>query len=163
YSNTEGPKAASYHPIHGRIFVVTKAANQHAAEEAALKNCNEDTASKGGSGSCFLYAVGNRVVLPLRLKEPLTAPIAAAATPPAPASLQELLAARLASAEPGQPLKVHEDDTRNYEAALSHKALAAAPQNAGSWRAAERPTTDNAEASVRESCQIFYGQTYALL
>jgi class 3 adenylate cyclase len=73
YSAAPGPKAASFHPVRGRMFIVTQAASQHAAEEQALKACNDDTASKGFRGLCFLYAVDNHVVLPLRLRYPLTA------------------------------------------------------------------------------------------
>jgi len=73
YPTASGPKAAAYHPIYGRMFIVTQAASQEAAEEQALKACNDDTVSKGLWGPCFLYAVGNRVVLPLRLTDPLSA------------------------------------------------------------------------------------------
>ena len=73
YSASPGPKAISLHPVRTRIFVVTKGSSQRAAEEESLKQCNDDTAGKGFHGPCFLYAVDNRVVLPLRLKEPLTA------------------------------------------------------------------------------------------
>ena len=72
YPNLGAPKAASFHPIRNRLFVITKAASQRAAEEEALKVCNDDNASKGLRGPCFVYAINNRVVLPLRLKEPLT-------------------------------------------------------------------------------------------
>jgi class 3 adenylate cyclase len=72
YPMAPSPKAASYHPIRSRLFVITNAGAQRAAEEGALKACNDDTALKKFSGPCFLYAVGNRVVLPLRLTEPLT-------------------------------------------------------------------------------------------
>jgi hypothetical protein len=72
YSNFAGPKAASYHPERGRLFINTGGDSQRAVEEAALKACNDDTTLKKLSRGCFLYAVGNRVVLPLRLTEPLT-------------------------------------------------------------------------------------------
>ena len=72
YVAAAGPKAAALHPMRSRLFIVTEAASQHAAEETALKTCNDDTASKALKGPCLLYAVDNRVVLPLRLNEPLT-------------------------------------------------------------------------------------------
>ena len=72
YSASPGPKAASFHPVRTRMFIVTQAASQHTAEEQALKACNDDTASKGFGGLCFLYAVDIHVVLPLRLTSPLT-------------------------------------------------------------------------------------------
>ena len=55
-----------------RLFIVTTVADQHAAEADALRVCNEDTAAKKLKGLCFLYAVQNRVVLPLRLTVPFT-------------------------------------------------------------------------------------------
>jgi class 3 adenylate cyclase len=72
YSGHVAPKAASYHPMRTRLFIVTSAAEQHVAEVEALKACNDDTATRKLRGPCFLYAVGDRVVLPLRLREPLT-------------------------------------------------------------------------------------------
>ena len=66
------PKAAAYHPSGGRVFTSNGAATQRAAEEAALEVCNRDPSRKGADGRCFLYAVGERVVLPLRLRNPLT-------------------------------------------------------------------------------------------
>jgi hypothetical protein len=92
YGSAAVPKAMALHPIQSRIFVVAQAANQHAAEEEALRKCNEDPVRKGAGGPCFLYAVDNHVVLPLRLKEPLTAAgttaaaaVPSVAPPPAPA------------------------------------------------------------------------------
>jgi class 3 adenylate cyclase len=70
YRAATAPKAVAYHPNHVRVFVVTNAANQRAAGEQALKTCNDDTARNKLRGPCFLYAVDNRVVLPLRLTEP---------------------------------------------------------------------------------------------
>ena len=85
YGTAASPKAVALHPVNDRIFVVTQATNQHGAEEEALRKCNEDPVRKGAGGPCFLYAADSRVVLPLRLKEPLTAPgITAAAVPVAP-------------------------------------------------------------------------------
>ena len=73
YSAVAGPKAASYHPQGGRIFIITKGNNQHEIEEEVLKICNDDSIVRKYSQPCFLYSVGDRVVLPLRLTEPLTA------------------------------------------------------------------------------------------
>jgi hypothetical protein len=53
------------------MFTVSGAASQRAAEEEALKACNNDPTRNVADGSCFLYAVGDQVVLP-RLREPLT-------------------------------------------------------------------------------------------
>ncbi len=73
YRDAPGPKAAAFHPS-GRIFIVTKAESQHAAEERALGECNAEPLRNGSSGPCFLYAAGDQVILPERR----TAPAAAA-------------------------------------------------------------------------------------
>jgi hypothetical protein len=65
-------KAAALHPW-GRLFLVTGAQSQRAAEEGALATCNADPDRAGRDGSCLLYAIGNQVVLPKRLSAPLTA------------------------------------------------------------------------------------------
>jgi class 3 adenylate cyclase len=76
YRDAPGPKAAAFHPS-GRIFTVTKAENQRAAEERALGECNAEPVRNGSSGPCFLYAAGDQVILPERRSAPT------AAAPPA--------------------------------------------------------------------------------
>ena len=76
YREAPGPKAAAFHPS-GRIFTVTKAANQRAAEERALGECNAEPVRNVSSGPCFLYAAGDQVILPERRSAP------APAAPPA--------------------------------------------------------------------------------
>src|SRR5205085_2594897 len=41
YGGAPGPKAVSFHPVRSRVFIVTKAASQHAAEADSLKACND--------------------------------------------------------------------------------------------------------------------------
>jgi hypothetical protein len=72
YRSAPDPKAAAYHPGGGRMFTVSGATSQRAAEEEALKACNNDPTRNTADGSCLLYAVGDQVVLPRRLREPLT-------------------------------------------------------------------------------------------
>jgi class 3 adenylate cyclase len=72
YRDAPGPKAAAFHPS-GRIFVVTKAESQHAAEERALGECNAEPVRNGSSGPCFLYAAGDQVILPERRSAPAAA------------------------------------------------------------------------------------------
>jgi class 3 adenylate cyclase len=71
YAAVTGPKAAALH-VRGVFIVVTSAVTQRGAEFQALKACNEDPASRRADGHCYLYAVGNSVVLPQRANAPLT-------------------------------------------------------------------------------------------
>jgi hypothetical protein len=74
YRSAVGPKAAALHPTGGRFFTVNGAASERAAEEAALRNCNNDPERKGKDGPCFLYAAGNDVMLERRLTQPAAPP-----------------------------------------------------------------------------------------
>jgi class 3 adenylate cyclase len=159
YRSAPAPKAAAFTPVGGRVFTVLGATNQHLAEEDALAACNADPAPKGENGPCFLYAVGDRVVLPLRLTGPLTEPPAIPASP----SLREALSARLASAVPDLNEKLRENRARDYETAHAHKAQAASLDPPGMWRSAMRPTADDAETAALELCQVFFGQPCVLL
>jgi class 3 adenylate cyclase len=159
YRATPAPKAAAFTPVGGRVFIANGAASQRAAEEEALKICDADPTRKGENGSCFLYAVGDRVVLPLRLSAPLTALSATTVS----ISLREALSARLAAAVPGLTEKVREERARGYEAAHGHKAEAASPETPGTWRAAMRPTIEEAETAALEQCQVFFGKPCVLL
>lgn len=71
YRSAPGPKAVAFHPTGGRIFTVNGAASEHAAEESVLRTCDNDPERGGKDGPCFLYAVGNDVVLWRRLTEPV--------------------------------------------------------------------------------------------
>jgi hypothetical protein len=72
YASAPDFKAAAYHPGGISTHVATKAADQRTAELEALKACNADLKRSRSPGPCFLYAVGNRVVLPLRLQDAMT-------------------------------------------------------------------------------------------
>jgi hypothetical protein len=158
YRSAPAPKAAAFTPVGGRVFTTVGAASQRAAEEESLKACDADPLRKGESGLCFLYAVGDRVVLPLRLSAPLTALSAAPVS-----SLRETLSARLAAAVPNLVEKAREERARGYEAARGHKAEAASPEAPGTWRAAMRPTVEDAETAALEQCQVFFGKPCVLL
>jgi class 3 adenylate cyclase len=72
YGSVTGPKAAALHS-RGVVFrVITSAATQRGAEVQALRACNDQVASRKTDGPCYLYAVGDDVVLPQRLTAPLT-------------------------------------------------------------------------------------------
>jgi len=73
YRSAPAFKAAAHHPGGLNMFIVTNATDQRAAEIEALQLCNDDLKDAPTNASCFLYAVGDRVVLPLRLKGPMTA------------------------------------------------------------------------------------------
>jgi class 3 adenylate cyclase len=159
YRSAPAPKAAAFTPVGGRVFTAVGAASQRAAEEESLKACDADLLRKGENGLCFLYAVGDRVVLPLRLSAPLTA----ASTPSATASLRDSLAERLAAAVPNLAEKAREERARGYEAARGHKAETASPEAPGTWRTAARPSVEDAEIAALEQCQVFFGKPCVLL
>jgi hypothetical protein len=159
YRTAPAPKAAAFTPVGGRVFTAVGAASQRAAEEASLYACDADPLRKEEKGLCFLYAVGERVVLPLRLSMPLTAE----STAPVSASLQEALAARLAAAVPNLAERAREERARGYEAARGQKAEAASPEAPGTWRTAMRPTIEDAEMAALEQCQVFFGKPCVLL
>jgi len=157
YRTAPAPKAAAFTPVGGRVFTTVGAASERAAEEEALSACAADPLRKGENGACFLYAVGDRVVLPLRLVAPLAAPAAASSI-----SLREALTARLASAVPKLDEKTRADRARDYAAAPSHKAQVASPEPPGTWRMT-RPTAEMAETAALEQCQVVFSQPCILL
>lgn len=71
YGSRAGSKAAALHP-YGLIFVVTESKSQFEAEVKALSDCNEDPTRNGRDGPCWLYSVGNQVVLPQRSRFPIS-------------------------------------------------------------------------------------------
>ncbi len=88
YGAAREPKALAIHPL-GRAFIVAHASGPFAAEQEALRQCNADPVRANASGPCFLYATGNRVVLPGRHTEPLSpdpTAVKPAAGPGAPAA-----------------------------------------------------------------------------
>jgi class 3 adenylate cyclase len=87
---------------------------------------------------------------------------AASSTQPR-STLRAELAARLASAAPGQSEKLRQDRAREYEAASNHKAQAVSSDPPGTWRATARPTPENAETAALESCQVFFGRPCTLV
>ena len=71
YRAANGNKAAALHPW-GRIFIVAGTETQFAAEVKALSDCNEDPTRNGRDGPCWLYAVGDQIVLTQRSRFPLS-------------------------------------------------------------------------------------------
>ncbi len=72
YATASAPKAIAYTPSGGRVFVTIGGDNQRAVEERALVACTADPVRTNSNSPCFLYAVGDMVVLPMRRREPLT-------------------------------------------------------------------------------------------
>jgi hypothetical protein len=96
YGAAPGPKAMAL-SNGGSVFIATGASDQHLAEEKVLNDCDDDPTRAGADGPCFLYAVGNKIVLPDRRVDPMDAEaayqrITAAAARVAPA----IAAARIA-------------------------------------------------------------------
>jgi len=54
------------------MFIVAGATGQFEAEELALGQCNNDPDRNGKDGPCFVYAVGDQVVLPQRSVKPVS-------------------------------------------------------------------------------------------
>lgn len=65
YRMAQGPKAAVYHPW-GFMFVVWDAPHQRTAETRAFAACESDPRRSGKDAPCYLYAVGDQVVLTRR-------------------------------------------------------------------------------------------------
>jgi len=176
YATAPAPKAMALH-INGAVHAVSGAASQRAAEEQALRLCNDSPARKETGGPCYLYAAENRVVLPLRAIQPLAAgaspPAAAksaapvAAVPPAsvalggPAlrvALQDLLVA----AAPSLPATTRETQVTAYLDSSMHRGIAVFPPG-NSWRTLNAPSAAVAEERTLEACQVRYGGPCALI
>jgi uncharacterized caspase-like protein len=168
YRSKPEPKAAAYHPW-GRLFVVVGVNSQFEAEEQALAQCNSDPDRKGRDGNCYLYAVGNQVVLPQRATKPLSQPKLAAtptaATPagPVPATqpLHDVLVARLKSLS--VPPDVSEATAKTYEGTAGHKTVVVAVnahspmRSGGGW-----PSEDAVITRVLETCQVHFNEPCTL-
>jgi hypothetical protein len=73
YGKLNGPKAIAINPF-GRLFIRTDGASQFEAEKRALAACSENAQGMDQKPPCFLYASGNDVVLPRRLRLPMAQP-----------------------------------------------------------------------------------------
>jgi len=162
YAAAPGPKAVALH-VGGTLVVSTGAATQRAAEEQALRDCNDNPQRNRAEGACHLYAVGNQVVLPLRSTAPISAPAAAAAaaaatTVPANAddAARDALLATLARIAPALSPAAREALVLAYRSAPAHKALAAQPP-ANTWRVSGQASAQVAEERTLEGCQARYG------
>jgi CubicO group peptidase (beta-lactamase class C family) len=168
YKSAPEPKAAAFHhrfDTEGALFVVAGGRSQFEVEEGALAQCNNNGVVKDRQGGpCFLYAVGNQVVLPKRSARPLSERrVATSASPPAatappqspPQTFQDRLLARFAALSV-PATDAEKKQARDYEADAGHKAVAVAPAAHGTFRATNRPSDETAVAAALESCQFYY-------
>lgn len=155
YAAAKGPKAASFHPWGRRMFVIRNAASQRAAEEEALAACNADPTRRGVDGPCFLYAVGDKVVLPQRSTQPLTSTMTD--VPPETDALAHRITEALA-------LVASKDNVAAlYAKANGHKAIAVQAETGRTYRWSNLPTREVAEERVLELCQLRFGTPCVLL
>jgi hypothetical protein len=150
YQGLTGTKAMALHPW-GRVFVGT-GVDQTDAETTALKACNEDPDRKGANGPCYLYAVGNQVVLPSRR----TAPEPGVLRPVSPLE-RVALAASSVSTNAANRVR------REYGSLRTHKAIAlhVASGQTFIWDAAF--SVDMAEQWALEGCQLEHNSPCILL
>jgi uncharacterized caspase-like protein len=131
YRAAPAPKAAAYHPW-GRLFTTTGSSSQFEAEERALARCNSDSDRNGRDGTCFLYAAGDRVVLPQRLLKPR----------PRPQTISEAFA------------YLGVNRAKQYAEAKEHKAIALALPTLRTFFWSNRSTVALAEELALEGCQL---------
>lgn len=176
YKSAPGPKAVAYH-AEGILRVVTGAASQFAAEEQALQACNADLARRSFIVPCVLYAVGDRVVLPMRATAPIAggAPTAAAkpaqpaAAPPTPSTAHPpenpvgvAINAALSKAAPSLAEPARTLIVAAYLQERQSRALAGFPPST-TWRSSGWANAAVAEERVLEACQLRYGGPCALV
>jgi serine/threonine protein kinase len=169
YAMAPAPKAMALNGW-GILVAVAGAANQRSAEEQALQNCRNEATRLKADSSCYLYAVENRVVLPLRATTPIaSAPVAPAPpptppppTPPAEPPLHTKLLEGMAKAAPSLTAATRESVATAYEAARRHKALAAFPP-AYTWRNSGWASAALAEERVLEGCEVRHGRPCVLV
>ena len=132
YSSGGGPKAVAIHPW-GLLHIASGSASQASAEAEALKSCNENPARAGKDGPCFLYTIGNHVVLPLRITGPRA---------PAKTIAEAIRLIGSAKAEEA------------YRTVKPHKALVIEPES-GAWSYWDGASTvEVAERMALGQCQV---------
>jgi class 3 adenylate cyclase len=168
YATLSGPKAAAFHAL-GILVLKTNAPDQRSAEASALAECNANPARspKTLGGPCYLYAVGNQVVLPLRSTMPMTAAAPKDQSPPAsqqvdPRKFREDLASLIVTVSPAYSDAVRQQEVGRYSAAHLHKAMAIQPDR-GSYFLDGYASVETAKQSTLEACQIHHGLPCLLL
>jgi serine/threonine protein kinase len=160
YAAAPGPKAMAFN-AWGVLTVAVGAASQRGAEEKALQDCRGDAARLKADAACYLYAIENRVVLPLRATTPVTAAPVAPPPPPEP-TLHARLVEALARAAPSSTAAARESLATAYESSRQHRALAAFP-SANTWRSSGWANATLAEERALEGCEVRYGRPCVLV
>ncbi|MBR0939396.1 adenylate/guanylate cyclase domain-containing protein [Bradyrhizobium jicamae] len=158
YATLTGPKAAAFHAL-GILVLKTNAPDQRSAEASALAECNANPARspKTLGGPCYLYAVGNQVVLPLRSTQPMTA-----AAPPVldfAAGLTSILEKEVPKESP----QSRKETVAAFSALPVHRAMAIAPRARAHWRTGDWPSRQIAEEKVLERCSQFFDEPCAII
>jgi serine/threonine protein kinase len=165
YSASPAFKAMALNAV-GVITQTNGAPSQRDAEERALLGCKSEAVRGKANDACYLYAIDNRVVLPLRATVPIS-PAAVAPSPPSPAaSLEPTMHTRLLEALarilPSEPVSTRESRVAAYESARQHKAIAGFPPS-GSWHSSGLASAMAAEEHALEGCQVRYGAPCLLI
>ncbi|HEX7563169.1 MAG TPA: adenylate/guanylate cyclase domain-containing protein [Bradyrhizobium sp.] len=171
YPTIAGPKAAAFN-AEGIFTLTSGSQNQHSAEEQALRDCNADPIRNRSGGPCYLYAIENRVVLPLRLTAPMTRP----STPPATAAqvpstsspagasttFLSILLAEMEKIAPAMPERIRLSEGSLYVSSGADKAIAMHPPY-DTWRTALWPSEALAKQNSLEACEVRHGDPCVLL
>ena len=162
YSAAPARKAMALN-ASGVITAASGATSQRGAEEQALSACKSETLRQKLDGVCYLYAIENRVVLPLRRDgsdygdgPPRAEP------PPAEATVRARLLDGLARLVPSERESARrESQVAAYQSSTRHKALAIHLPS-GSWRTFARQSAALAEEHVL-SLPVRYGEACVLV
>jgi uncharacterized caspase-like protein len=141
YVSAIGPKAVALHPW-GRQFIKTSASSSREAELDVLSRCNSDPVRGGKDGPCFLYAIGNHVVLPLRMIDAHKA---------------------VTTIAQAVPLVTDPVALRNYRAISARKALAVEPDGGTYYYWDGASSKETAENFALVGCQLQYSKPCILL
>jgi serine/threonine protein kinase len=163
YAVAPARKAMAFN-ASGVITAVSGATSQRGAEERALSACKTESLRQKLDDICYLYAIENRVVLPLRASSPITEETTppAAGLPPVEATVQARLLDGLARLVPSERVSTRESQVAAYQSSTRHKALAIHPPS-GIWRTFARQSATLAEEHVLEACQVRYGEACLLV
>jgi uncharacterized caspase-like protein len=171
YARAPAAKAMAFHPW-GQIYAVTGAKNQNEAETGALAACNGEQTRNAWGGPCYLYASANQVVLPRRLRQPLTPAAAAVAPPPPPppspragtrdddTALLASLIERITNTAPLVPQQALPLTVQGYLQKSEHRAIAAGGRFLVSTT---QSTSIGAETLAMEQCQLLQAAPCTLM